>query len=85
MKKTILFILFSCSIFAQDLQAFAILPSGTTIILPITTSAVNPSNTSVTVNLLESKTTNTLLISSAEGLENNAAAGTIVYLNVKGN
>lgn len=29
--------------------------------------------------------TNTLLISTAEGLENHAVAGTVVYLNVKGN
>lgn len=67
------------------LQAFAILPSGTVLNLPLTTSAVSPSNTSVTVNLMESKTTNTLLISTAEGLENHAVAGTVVYLNVKGN
>lgn len=67
------------------LQAFAILPSGTVLNLPLTTSAVSPSNTSVTVNLVDSKTTNTLLISTAEGLENHAVAGTVVYLNVKGN
>lgn len=45
----------------------------------------NKSNTSITVTLLESKTTNTLLVSSAEGLELHAVAGTEVYLTVYGN
>lgn len=40
--------------------------------------------TSFTVTLVESKTTNTLLISSAEGLELHAISGTEVYLTVYG-
>lgn len=43
------------------------------------------SNTSITITLVESKTTNTLLLSTAEGLELHAAAGTEVYLTVYGN
>lgn len=66
------------------IQCFAILPSGTVLNLPIS-SGSSVSNTSITVNLLESKTTNTLLISTAEGLETHAASGTVVYLTVKGN
>ena len=41
--------------------------------------------TSITVRLVQSKTTNTSLISSAEGLEDHAVAGTAVYLMVTGN
>lgn len=41
--------------------------------------------TSITVTILESKTTNTLILSSAEGLELHAVAGTEIYLTVKGN
>lgn len=67
------------------IQAFAILSSGTVLNLPLSSISVTPTNTSITINLLESKTTNTLLISSAEGLETHAASGTIVYLTVKGN
>lgn len=65
-------------------HATAILASGTVLTLPITSISAQ-SLTSITVNLVESKTTNTLLISSAEGLENHSVAGTIVYLTVKGN
>lgn len=43
------------------------------------------SNTSITITLVESKTTNTLLLSTAEGLELHAVAGTEVYLTVYGN
>lgn len=43
------------------------------------------SNASITITLVDSKTTNTLLISTAEGLELHAVAGTEVYLTVYGN
>lgn len=69
-----------------NLFAFAVLPSGTVVNLPISTSAVSPTNTSVTVNLMESKQTAVLLLNTnVEGLETHAVSGTIVYLTVKGN
>lgn len=67
------------------IQAFAVLPSGTVVNLPLATMSVSPTNTSVTVNLVESKTTTVLILNTAvEGLESHAVAGTIVYLTVKG-
>lgn len=68
-----------------NLFAFAVLPSGTVVNLPLTTSAVSPTNTSVTVNILESKTTAVLIGGNIEGLENHAVANTVVYLTVRGN
>jgi hypothetical protein len=67
-----------------SVQATALLASGTVFNLPIASISAQ-SLTSVTISLLESKTTNTLLISSTEGLEAHLAAGTVVYLTVKGN
>lgn len=59
--------------------------NGATVLNAPIPSIVARSNTSITIRLVQSKTTNTLLISSVEGLENHAAAATAVYLMVTGN
>lgn len=59
--------------------------SGATITNMPIAILTSKSNTSITITLVESKTTNTLLLSSAEGLELHAVAGTEVYLTVQGN
>lgn len=64
--------------------AFAVLPSGTVVNLPVVTGSAS-SLTSMTISLLESKTTGVLIGGNVEGLEAHAVANTVVYLNVKGN
>lgn len=59
--------------------------SGATIVTYPIGILTSRSNTSITITLVESKTTNTLLLSTAEGLELHAVAGTEVYLTVYGN
>lgn len=67
-----------------NMFAHAVLPSGTVLNIPIT-GITAQSNTSVTVTLLESKTTAILVGGNVEGLESHAVSGTIVYLTVRGN
>lgn len=67
-----------------DFECRAFLNGATALNAPIAVVTAK-SLTSITVSLFESKTTNTLLISSAEGLEPHAVAGTEVYLTVYGN
>lgn len=67
-----------------NVQCSAFLNGATVLNAPIAIVTAK-STTSITVSLFESKTTNTLLISSAEGLEPHAVAGTEVYITVRGN
>lgn len=68
-----------------NIQATAVLSSGTVVNLPLASISAQ-SLASVTVNLLDSKNTSVLILNtSVEGLENHSVAGTIVYLTVKGN
>lgn len=68
-----------------NMFAHAVLPSGTVVNIPIA-GITAKSNTSVTVSLLESKTTTVLLLNTAvEGLESHAVANTEVFLTVRGN
>lgn len=69
------------SIVDWEVKAFLNGAGATTLPIPGVTAK---STTSFTVTLVDSKTTNTLLISSAEGLELHAVAGTEVYLTVYG-
>lgn len=70
------------SIVDFDCKAFLNGAGVTTAPIAIVTAK---SLTSITVSLFQSKTTNTLLVSSAEGLETHSVAGTEVYLTVQGN
>lgn len=69
------------SIVDWEVKAFLNGAGATTLPIPGVTAK---SITSFTVTLVDSKTTNTLLISTAEGLELHAVAGTEVYLTVYG-
>ena len=67
-----------------NVQATAFLNAGTALTLPIASISAQ-STISITITLLESKTTAVLIGGNVEGLETHSAAGTVVYLTVKGN
>lgn len=64
-----------------DVKAYLSGSSITTIPLAVVTSK---SLSAITVTLLESKTTNTLIDTTVEGLEGHAISGTEIYLTVQG-
>lgn len=68
----------------SNIQVSVRLAGATVLTMPLD-SITDETLSSITVSLVESKTTNTLLISSAEGLESHAVANTVVYITLKGN